>query len=170
MHPHQVGDAVAGVPGHCNHAAGNRAQREALVIGKQMVELRAIGTKPGRQCVLRRQRLLDLCDAFADPDSRVRPVLLQPLRGAEVIGVCVRFQQPLHLPAMLLYGIDNGLRRLCGDRAGVGSVVQRRVDHRRRPGARIGNHVGKGVAVGMEERKDLRLHRYLRLRGCAAPH
>lgn len=94
---------------------------------------------------------LHLANSLADADARLRPVLLQPLRRRQVIGMRMGFQQPLQLPSVLLDGGKDALRRLAADDAALGRVVQRRVDHRRRTGGRIGDHIGEGVAVGMKK-------------------
>ncbi|CEE78461.1 conserved hypothetical protein [Xanthomonas citri pv. citri] len=165
----QIRNAVAGVAGHRDDACFDTAKLEALVIGEQMIELRAIGTEVVRQCVLRGKGSLHLANSLADADARLRPVLLQPLRRRQVIGMRMGFQQPLQLPSVLLDGGKDALRRLAADDAALGRVVQRRVDHRRRTGGRIGDHIGEGVAVGMKEGKYLGLHRRLHVRGWPVP-
>src|SRR3546814_10730482 len=84
----QVRDAVAGVPGHRDHARADAADREFLAVVEQVVELRTVRREVVAEVEDRAEGFLHRADAGADGDRGIGEVRrLEPVRGGDVVGV-----------------------------------------------------------------------------------
>ncbi len=148
--------------GHRDHLRLQPTDREALVIGEQVVEA-AARLRIGVQAELRREAGADLADAVADRQRRLWPALLEPLRGRHMVGVGVGLQDPAQLQPAFFQARGQHLRRRCVQRAGLRIEAHHRIDHR--GVVAVLHHIAPGAGTGVVEGVDVRMlvHRSLLL-------
>jgi hypothetical protein len=118
-----------------------------------VVELAAIGQEIAFQVVDLLELRLHLADALADGDAPAE-LRLQPARRREVIGMGMRFEQPLNAQALLAHRRDDAFGRVRGRAACAGVEVEHRVDHggvaRRVVPQQMRHRPGVGVVEGLQ--------------------
>ena len=147
-----VGDVGRRMPRHVHDLDLERAERETLTIGKQVVELAAVAAQIGR-VEYGPKDLLHVADMLADAD--LGPGLeLDIGRAGEVVGMGMRLENPVEGEAVLLGRLEDHVGRLGRGLAARVIVVEHRVDHRGalRLGIRheIAHRVGGLVEEGLD--------------------
>ena len=102
---------------HRDHLRLQRADREGVAIGEQLIELRPIDREVFAQVEDRAKRFLHAADAFPNCQARAGPTRLQPMACTEVIRVRMGLEDPLHVKAMRGDMIEQGLRGASGGTA-----------------------------------------------------
>jgi hypothetical protein len=122
---------------------------------EQMIELRAVGGEIVAQIEHLCEHRLHRADGRTDRDTPIQP-LTQPARGAEMVGMGMGLEYPLHPERQALDGVDHPLRRCMRRAAGPGIEVEHRI-HDRAAAAGAGmNDMGEGAGHRVEQRLDLR--------------
>ena len=136
------------------------AQVEAVVIGKQMVELASIArqVRPGiedrTKGILRDGDLASDSEFTAERAANVRC-------GGQVIGMNMGFQYPLTLEPLLPDEIEHLIGGLCRGSCRCGIEIEHRVDHRAHLGRGIGHDIGNRIGICVEKCVYVGFHRKL---------
>ncbi|MNZ86742.1 hypothetical protein D3C78_1055770 [compost metagenome] len=143
--------------GGVDGAGLDAANPEGLAVVELVVELAAIGGEFGFDVEQLAEGLLDHRDLVADAQLAAE-LLLEVVAGAQVVGMHVGLQDPLHAQAVLAHVGDQPVGALVRGAPGRGVVVQHRVDQRALAAVRIAHHVAVGEGGGIEEGFDMGVH------------
>ncbi len=152
-----VGHAGRGVARGVEGAGLHVADLEAVAVVEQVIELTAIGGEPAACVEQLAEGVLHHGDAITDRQFAAQ-LLLEIGRRAQMVGVHMGFQQPLHPQVLVAHVVDQALRACMGGAAGCRVVVQHRVDHRTLARFRVADHVAVGKGRGIEEGFDVGIH------------
>ena len=130
-----VSDRRFGVPGREHHARLQIADRKRVAVREQAVPLRAV-RREIRQVVDRLPQLLHVGDLLADRGRRAE-LLLQVDGGGEMVGVRMRVEDPVDGQAALRDHREHLVGGLVRYAAGLGIVVEHRIDDGRTAGRRV---------------------------------
>ena len=145
-----IGQAGRRVARGVQHPRREAADREAVAVDEEPVELAAVALELGALVEDLAEGVLDDADVLADADPAAQP-LLQIGRGREVVGMDVGFEDPLDLQPVVAEMGDDGVGR-----AGVGVArgiveVEHGIDHRAGLACRVLHHIGNGVGRLVEK-------------------
>lgn len=127
---------------------------ECCTVGKKMVELAAITAEIRTSVENVAEGVLHAGDVCADGKLSAH-LLLQPRRSRQMVGVCMCFEQPLHLQAIVTHVLHQ-CRSGAGCRsAGSHVEVENGVDDGAGRRARISDHMAGGKGRRVEERLHL---------------
>jgi 3-hydroxyacyl-CoA dehydrogenase len=139
-----IGQAGGGMAGGVHDIAAQLANLNAVTIGKQAVELRAVALKLGAFIEHFAEGILDIGDPGADADFAAE-LLLDIGRCRQMIGVDVGFQYPLQIEVGFADEVDHGVGG-----PGVGATrgiikIQYRIDDSAGATVRIAHDIGDCV-------------------------
>ena len=115
-------------PGENITRASMLAEPERLAVGEQPVPLRAVGLKIGAVVDVLPE-LLDVDDVRADRGRRAG-LLLEIVRGGEMVGVRMGVEDPFDRQALLRDMGEDRIGAAGRDRAGLLVEVEHRIDDR----------------------------------------
>ena len=133
----------------CDDACLDAPEVEGIAVIEQPVELAAVGGE-AIQVVNTLERVLYL--RYPGADGRSATDLFLNIRcAAEMIGMDVRFEDPVDLEVLFTDEGNDRIGRVCTCAAGGRVEVENRVDDRRVARIRVTDDVGDGVGCLVEE-------------------
>ena len=124
---------------------------------KQTIELTAISGEFAARIEQAAKGVLYDGDLVADRQRPAQP-LFQVRRGAQVVGVHMGFEQPLHLEVVLAHKVDQALSPGMRGTARRRIVIQHRVDQRALTLFRVADNITVSKGRGIEERFNAGIH------------
>ena len=144
-HKHGIADLIRHaswrVARHGHHAGSQITDSEHLPVLQQDIELRAVHTEFGLEIEDALEHFLHPGDLVADTDLSSE-LLPQVGRRTQVVGMCMGLQDPLYLQALRHHVVDHLVRRGGAGAAGLGVVIQHRVNNRRSRAQAAMNNIG----------------------------
>ena len=140
----------AGVcPGVWMTSTSSSPDLEPLAVLEQAIEVAAVRPQVGG-VEHRPENALHLLDVLADADPGAG-LRLHVGRAGQVVGVGVGLERPFDRQPTFRRGGEDGLDRADIDLAGLGIVVEHRIDHGGAPGRRIGHQIAERIGRLVEE-------------------
>lgn len=153
----QVGHAGRGMAGGVDGPGLDVADPERLAVVEQVVELAAVGGELRLGVEQLAEGVLHHGDVVADGQGAAE-LLLEEVSGAEVIGMNVGLEDPLHAQALFAHMGDEAIGAVVRGAPGGGIVVQYGVNKRALAALRIAHHVAVGEGGRIEEGFDMGIH------------